>query len=119
MTESVAQTQPILPERREIQRATVEQPNRAKQIERVLRRRARLLGAEGEHTAEEFLALCEKYGNVCLCCKEEKPLTIDHVVPLILGGTNDIENIQPLCRSCNSKKHIKIVDYRLEFTLSE
>ena len=66
----------------------------------------------GKFTGEEWLDLCAKYGNICLCCKESKPLTVDHVIPLALGGLNDITNIQPLCIDCNMKKGIKIEDYR-------
>jgi 5-methylcytosine-specific restriction endonuclease McrA len=40
-------------------------------------------------------------------------LTEDHVVPLSLGGSNDIDNIQPLCKSCNSSKRGRHIDYRL------
>jgi 5-methylcytosine-specific restriction endonuclease McrA len=29
--------------------------------------------------------------------------TADHIVPLALGGTHDIENLRALCRKCNSK----------------
>lgn len=35
---------------------------------------------------------------------------IDHIVPLKLGGTNDITNLQLLCESCNLKK----LDHRIE-----
>jgi 5-methylcytosine-specific restriction endonuclease McrA len=54
---------------------------------------------------------------MCLCCKQKEPdikLTEDHVVPLSYGGTDFVENIQPLCGSCNSKKHVKTVDYRID-----
>ena len=36
-------------------------------------------------------------------CKDMK-LTIDHVVPIVQGGTNDLSNLQMLCLSCNSSK---------------
>ena len=59
------------------------------------RRRARKLEAEGDFTVEEFEALCERYGDVCLRCGDgDALLTPDHVVPLSLGGSNLIENIQ-------------------------
>ena len=77
------------------------------------RRRARKLEAEGDFTVEEFEALCEKYGNMCLRCGEAGVLlTPDHVVPLSLGGSNLISNLQPLCSVCNSWKNIKVIDYR-------
>lgn len=31
----------------------------------------------------------------------------DHIIPLDLGGTNDIRNIQLLCPPCNGEKHAK------------
>lgn len=76
------------------------------------KRRATKMGNGGSFTAKEWIDLCDRYGNVCLCCKESKKLTADHVVPLISGGVNDISNIQPLCLSCNSKKGTKTIDYR-------
>lgn len=76
------------------------------------RRRARKLNSEGSYTADEWKALCDYYGNKCLACGKPEKLTVDHVVPLSKGGRNDISNIQPLCKSCNSKKRTKTTDYR-------
>lgn len=76
-------------------------------------RRAREKGSVGKVTDKEWLALLDKYGHRCLCCgNKDVKLTRDHVVPLDMGGTNTIDNIQPLCQSCNSKKGVSVKDYR-------
>ena len=49
----------------------------------------------------------------------KKKLTVDHIVPVSLGGKNTIDNLQPLCLTCNSKKHNKIIDYRDNVWYSE
>ena len=77
------------------------------------KRRARIKKAGGCFTAEEFLELKLKYGNVCLACKKKTKLVADHVIPLSRGGSNNIENIQPLCRKCNGKKYTKTIDFRI------
>ena len=76
------------------------------------RRRARKRNNGGSYTAMEWIEICDRYGNVCIACFRYLPLTADHVVPLILGGSGSIDNIQPLCKSCNCKKGPKFIDYR-------
>lgn len=75
-------------------------------------RRALRAGNGGSHTVEEWQRLCETFDWRCACCGERRPLTEDHVLPISKGGTNDIDNIQPLCGSCNSRKKDKHIDYR-------
>ena len=86
--------------------------NPEKTVQYAQKRRALKLRAEGSFSANEFKELCEKYNNLCLCCKEEQKLTADHVIALTKGGSNYISNIQPLCRPCNSSKGVKDTDYR-------
>ncbi len=31
---------------------------------------------------------------------------VDHIIPIVEGGTNEIINLQMLCRSCHTKKTI-------------
>lgn len=75
-------------------------------------RRARKLANGGSYTQEEWQALCGYYGNKCLACGGQDPLTVDHVIPISKGGSNDISNIQPLCKRCNDIKYDKTTDYR-------
>ncbi len=80
---------------------------------RAHRRRTRKTKAGGSYTAAEFKAIVRYYGGKCLCCgRTDVKLTADHVVPVAKGGTSNIDNIQPLCQSCNSQKHDKTIDYR-------
>jgi 5-methylcytosine-specific restriction endonuclease McrA len=51
-----------------------------------------------------FGILVSMYGSFCGKCKTKTDLTVDHVVPISLGGKSNIENLQILCRSCNSSK---------------
>lgn len=75
-------------------------------------RKERMFVAGGYHREWEWLLLKEQYNNTCPACGDnEKPLTKDHIIPISKGGSNNIENIQPLCKRCNSKKHTEIIKY--------
>ena len=45
---------------------------------------------------------------LCVHCEARGVVTaaeeIDHVRPLEQGGTNDVDNLQPLCKSCHQTK---------------
>jgi hypothetical protein len=45
---------------------------------------------------------------VCLHCGTPENLTVDHIIPLSRGGTNDFGNLQTLCKPCNSRKKNKM-----------
>jgi hypothetical protein len=51
-------------------------------------------------------------GHRCLACGITSKLTIDHIVPKAEQGTNDEENLQTLCDTCNRAKGVQIIDYR-------
>lgn len=53
---------------------------------------------------EDIKALFKKYGYRCALCYCQENLTIDHIIPLTKGGTNDIPNLQILCLDCNLRK---------------
>lgn len=83
-------------------------------------RRARLLGNESEpYTEQEVLEL---YGTDCHICNEpidlqanrragqdgwEKGLHIDHVIPILKGGPDTLENVRPSHGLCNISKGAK------------
>jgi len=74
------------------------------------RRYAREKGAKGSHTFKEWNEVKQAYNNRCAFCGLETKLTKDHIIPLSKGGTDYIENIQPLCRSCNSRKWTNVYE---------
>lgn len=76
------------------------------------KRRSLRTQAGGHYTLEEWIDLCSYYGNVCLCCNRPEVLTPDHVIPIALGGTSSIDNIQPLCLPCNLHKYTGTTDFR-------
>lgn len=87
--------------------------NPEKEAAKIHTRRARRKAAKGNFTSIEWMDLCILYNNTCLSCGvNDKQLTPDHIIPLSKGGSNDINNIQPLCLTCNLKKGTKIIDYR-------
>ncbi len=68
------------------------------------RRRAREQASAGSWAHAEWRALVDAYGGRCAYCGAAAPLTADHRIPLVRGGSNAIENIVPACKSCNSRK---------------
>lgn len=76
------------------------------------KRRALSMKASGSHTQGEWENLKAQYNWTCPHCNRKEPiikLTVDHIIPLSKGGSHNIENIQPLCKGCNSRKKDKIV----------
>jgi 5-methylcytosine-specific restriction endonuclease McrA len=66
--------------------------------------KARRRGAVGSFTPEEWNAKMLAHGGACVQCGSTSHIEIDHIIPISKGGTNNIENLQPLCRSCNASK---------------
>jgi 5-methylcytosine-specific restriction endonuclease McrA len=57
---------------------------------------------------EIFTKLLHKYNFSCVSCASKENLTIDHIIPVSKGGSDEIKNLQILCKSCNSRKGTKI-----------
>lgn len=58
-------------------------------------------------TLEERKAIHKANYGICACCGKKltvKSMTIEHIIPLLRGGTNDFENLTILCYDCNQLK---------------
>ena len=70
------------------------------------------------HSETEWSALVQFCGNSCVKCGVRADnlhggsLTKDHILPIFMGGSDGIENLQPLCRGCNSRKGPDRSDHR-------
>ena len=56
----------------------------------------------------------EKYNGCCAYCGtllEYKDMQVDHLHPVLKGGSNELSNLMPACRSCNH--------YKESFTLEQ
>ncbi len=78
----------------------------------VNKRRATKLAADGFYLADDVLAIMERQDGFCIGCDKDitKQHAVDHYIPLARGGSNWPENLQLLCRSCNSKKTTLTMD---------
>lgn len=72
------------------------------------RRRARKQRAEGyEYTTSVHIqARRELYGNRCYICGAQAE-AMDHVIPLVKGGSHWPANLRPICAHCNATKGAK------------
>ena len=54
------------------------------------------------------LKIVEKTNGCCLYCKKELKfgqMSVDHIVPKVLGGDNSINNLALACKNCNHEKN--------------
>jgi len=56
-----------------------------------------------EYEVREYVF--NKFNHTCVYCKRSAvPLTIEHVTPRSLGGSNRVSNLAAACRTCNQKR---------------
>ena len=83
--------------------------DRAIQMLSTAQSRARTSGQEPELSQEQWLASLEHFGWACAYCTlrfDDTPrsFSLDHVVPMSLGGKTAAANCVPACTACNMRK---------------
>jgi 5-methylcytosine-specific restriction endonuclease McrA len=78
------------------------------QVKRDDQRRRKYALKSGKIDIVDWQAMLERFNYRCAYCGSAEDITQDHIIPLSKGGANVIENIQPLCRTCNSRKRDKL-----------
>ena len=99
------------------------QKNKENYVFNAANRRSRELNAKGKYTREDVMSLLSVQKGKCLKCgqpftNDRKP-SVDHIIPLSKGGHNSIENLQLLCKPCNSSKGVNIEDLRTKGMLRQ
>jgi len=56
--------------------------------------------------------VAERAGGICEYCRcpehfSTTPFSVEHIIPRILGGTHEPENLAFACRGCNNIKFVK------------
>ena len=77
-------------------------------------RRLRLARAreKGTHYRPDWLEMVERCARKCVRCGDHGQ-TKDHIVPIYQGGSDGLDNLQPLCLRCNAAKGPEAIDHRL------
>jgi hypothetical protein len=75
-------------------------------------RRTRKTNAGGKATLQDVIEIFEQQSGLCTGCDVSisKYYEIDHIMPVLLGGSSDPWNLQLLCRRCNRLKSDKHPD---------
>ena len=67
---------------------------------------------------DNLRAACYRvWGRSCMYCGD-RATEVDHIIELAAGGTNTIDNVQPLCKDCHKAKTAKFNSTRQRGTQS-
>ena len=73
-----------------------------------LKKRSETSNVDFDITIEELeLMFYESYGKQCKYCEKQlniRTIACDHIVPLAKSGPSNVDNLQLVCRTCNTRK---------------
>lgn len=112
----------VLEKQREwFKRKRIENPERFRWFVKDRRHRMRVAtdGASDRNfssvfTLKDWENIKDRFSRKCAHCNKhetEVKLTVDHIIPISKGGKHSLDNVQPLCASCNSRKKDKLDFY--------
>ena len=78
--------------------------NRTRKARIARRRRLRMGRVEHDLSDAQWAALKAAWGGCAYCGETDKPLQRDCVLALSRGGRYTLDNVVPVCRSCNTSK---------------
>lgn len=88
---------------------------RAARDERQAVRHAETVEREVEYNRYHAERVLARTGDSsCRSCGSTEDLTVDHILPRSRGGGNERENLQALCRTCNSSKGARTMEEWLQ-----
>lgn len=88
--------------------------NKEKHFALIRKRRAKVKGAGGVHTASDIARLLHSQRQLCANCETKlfksgpSKFHVDHIMPVSKGGSNGPDNLQCLCPPCNRRKSAKL-----------
>lgn len=93
----------IREDKRKVRRANRERYNQYFQ-KAAHKRRAQEKGLEASFTRLDWERALKHFNNSCAYCGAKGNLTKEHFIPVSNGGEYSVNNIIPVCRSCNCSK---------------
>lgn len=68
------------------------------------RDKRKAMGLTSNGYTKHIETVMQRDGHACVYCNSQDKLCVDHAYPVILGGTDDVDNLVCACKSCNSGK---------------
>lgn len=85
---------------------------RARKLVAQRRRTVRIKASGVVLSPKQVRALIVDLGNECARCGATTALELDHILPVAKGGASIRSNLRPLCKGCNTRKGVDVIDYR-------